>query len=410
MIETAERDRNGVQLSCVAPPLLGRTVEQELMLRLAGTVSSRKLQAKRIEALARACDYKQLRARLDGHQLLPLLGRRLAEVIGPAVPQSFIELVEATADQVRRRNMVLETLAHKLIDDLEGAGIPAMLLKGTALARSIYGDLGLRPSSDIDLLVAPEDLHRAVAVVRGTGYERPRDPVRRDGLPQLHFNLVHPRELPNVEVHWRVHWCETRFASEMLASATRTDMGRRPLPEHELATLLLLYARDGFLGLRLGADIAGWWDTYGGKVAPSCLDSLLDRHPTLAPALVTAAGVSGALVGFPVSDVLTLTVPAGRRARIATRLVNWTGDGDIDQCAATVVLVDGLLTPRRALWSFLRRALLLGPDAIAHRLDRFASNAMTAHLMALKHAAKLIMRWGLALWRSRTRSSPLAIR
>src|SRR5205814_8803590 len=98
--------------------------------------------------------------------------------------------------------------------------------------------------------VAPEHLKRAVEVVRELGYARPTDYVDSSGLPLLHFALVHERdELPPVELHWRIHWYETRFARErLLAPDGAPDW--RPAPVDELAALLLFYARDGFTGLR----------------------------------------------------------------------------------------------------------------------------------------------------------------
>ena len=43
-------------------------------------------------------------------------------------------------------------------DALEAAGIPSALLKGPALARTVYPDPALRQSVDIDLLVRPGDV------------------------------------------------------------------------------------------------------------------------------------------------------------------------------------------------------------------------------------------------------------
>jgi hypothetical protein len=51
--------------------------------------------------------------------------------------------------------------------------IPALLLKGQSLARSIYPDPALRQSSDIDLLVLPEHIKQLEAVFETLGYSTP---------------------------------------------------------------------------------------------------------------------------------------------------------------------------------------------------------------------------------------------
>lgn len=58
-------------------------------------------------------------------------------------------------------------------------------------------------------------------------------------LPPLHRSLRHrDGALPDVEVHWRVHWYETAFARTLLTEGAKRDGGPLPAPL-ELATLLL---------------------------------------------------------------------------------------------------------------------------------------------------------------------------
>ncbi len=52
-----------------------------------------------------------------------------------------------------------------VVDALEAAGIESVLLTGPALARTVYPDLALRQSVDIDLLVRPADVIAAEAVL-----------------------------------------------------------------------------------------------------------------------------------------------------------------------------------------------------------------------------------------------------
>ena len=107
--------------------------------------------------------------------------------------------------------------------------------------------------------------------------------------------LVHERnELPPVELHWRVHWYERNFAHERLLPPTADESPGvwRPAPTDELAALLLFYARDGFVDLRLATDLSAWWEVYGNDLPPGAVDELLRIYPALArviPAAIEAA-------------------------------------------------------------------------------------------------------------------------
>ena len=86
---------------------------------------------------------------------------------------------------------------------LQRAEIPVIALKGAHLAEGIYGDVALRPMSDIDLLVKRPDLSRAEDALRGIGYT-PHRPFWVEAESDVHQHL--PRfTKPNavsVEVHW----------------------------------------------------------------------------------------------------------------------------------------------------------------------------------------------------------------
>lgn len=71
--------------------------------------------------------------------------------------------------QVVSQKVRLEHLAIELIDELATGGIGAMLLKGPVLERWLYpGEI--RPSRDVDLLIAPASRPRAVDILRDAGF------------------------------------------------------------------------------------------------------------------------------------------------------------------------------------------------------------------------------------------------
>lgn len=90
--------------------------------------------------------------------------------------------------------------------------IPAVVLKGAALAVTLYPSIGLRPMGDIDLLVPKDRLDQAVAVVRALGYV-PKGPEIRPGLTQVirhEVNFDSGEHIPLcVELHWNLIGSET---------------------------------------------------------------------------------------------------------------------------------------------------------------------------------------------------------
>lgn len=75
--------------------------------------------------------------------------------------------------------LALEALALEVTTELEGSGIPNVLLKGPSVIRWLYPETTDRYSVDVDLLVAPAELERAEAILAGLGFE-PFEPRRDD--------------------------------------------------------------------------------------------------------------------------------------------------------------------------------------------------------------------------------------
>ncbi len=107
------------------------------------------------------------------------------------------------------RNALQNARASELTEEVAAAlaqqGIPVILLKGGALLHTLYDDPGLRPLTDVDLLVAERDVQRAAAQLRRIGLEGvPTAGVPRRG-PLCHMHAVYcrPETLP-VELHWRL--------------------------------------------------------------------------------------------------------------------------------------------------------------------------------------------------------------
>ncbi len=341
-------------------------------------------------------DWRMLERELSSRHLLTVLGPRIVE-LGPEVPSDFALAVEAAIRNAHARGGFLLLVGDRVGRALADAGIASMPLKGPVLGQAIYGDPGRRLSSDLDILVPRELVNDAVEVVRGLGYSAPRDALERSGLPALHFGLEHERgELPPVELHWRVHWYESRFARERLLPPDPRETTWRPAPAAELVALLLFYARDGFAGLRLACDVGAWWDAFGEEVQVGSVDAICRDYPALRKAVMTAVGVAGRTVALPAEAILA-DRGEFRAGQVASRLADPLPTRSPAQVHADIGMVDLLLAPTRELPAVLMRNLLRSTEQV----ESFArdSGPWTART-PVGYALRLTMRYCSSLSRA----------
>ena len=92
-----------------------------------------------------------------------------------------------------------------LVGELDGDGIPVILLKGVALAENVYGNVGLRPMVDTDILVQRRNVVAALAVLQRCGYRQVGMEIT-PGATLAYENEILLRKEGNsvgqIELHW----------------------------------------------------------------------------------------------------------------------------------------------------------------------------------------------------------------
>lgn len=370
------------------------TAERELARLSAATRARREAEGERLEWLAGAVDWSALTQLLLGSRTLTMLGPRILAIGGEQASDEFRAALSAALERGRHQEVLLQLAGGLAMNALAAAEIRAAALKGPLLGEAIYGEPGRRPSSDVDLLVPAEDLHRAVEVARELGYEGPIDRPMADGLPLLHFSLTHKGgELPPLELHWRIHWYERRFARErLLPPSPESANDWRPAPGDELAALLLYYARDGFTGLRQASDLGAWWDRLGLEVSDGTLEQTSAAYPALASALTAALTRAASAVGLPRSlDRRALRSRQRLAVQLATREPIYRSK---EQLFADIGLIDGLLTPPGGLTAFVRRQVVPPREVIRERAEKDGEAPVAS---PLAYALSVLARFSLAL-------------
>lgn len=379
--------------------------EEQLMLLTAGTEERRARCEARMRQLISSSDQDRLLHVLEAHGVVGVVGTRLLAFAPSAMSFEFRDQVETAVTAWRRRSLLLEATASKLIDRLTNAGIRCASLKGTFLVKDIYGDPGLRTASDIDLLVDPGEFQRAIAVLAEEGYRQHGERPWLGELPLFEAALLPPATfLPPIDLHWRLHWYEDDFAARYLArSIPAQGRGLRPDLADELMGLLLHYARDGLTGLRVPLDIGAWWDRHGAQLPDLALDSVAQEHPRLRRVAVTAATAAARLVGLPVERLFSEQYRSDV-SRLALRIMSSTArsHGDFETKKS---VVDMLLAPvgerPRSLARYLRPPASVIQEVYELRAGGWARQEMYRLRYGAIVGARLIPHAAQLAWRSR---------
>ncbi|PYS94121.1 MAG: hypothetical protein DMF64_02135 [Acidobacteria bacterium] len=165
--------------------------------------------AARIRALVEhELDWDYLLRVADRHGLQPLLHHHLDAICATSVPDAYAQRLREAARRVSALNTFLANELQRLLALFAAEGIEAMPYKGPALAAEIYGNIALRQSSDLDILVRPRDVPRASEILLAEGYAPlpPLNHAQQTLLMRMQCNLPFTREQNRliVELHWAV--------------------------------------------------------------------------------------------------------------------------------------------------------------------------------------------------------------
>ncbi len=143
------------------------------------------------------------------HRVVLFAGRSVAEI--PAVPlvirQDFQGYI--TLNQFRAIDRLMELEA--VVGTFTRAGLRVLTLKGPVLSAQIHGDFSWRQSTDLDFVVALQDLAAADQLLRERGYQRtiPAPGVSPAQHARFlrrcpHYTHYHHERRIGIELHWRL--------------------------------------------------------------------------------------------------------------------------------------------------------------------------------------------------------------
>lgn len=203
-----------------APPLSRLTASQELLLRAALLDDEPALEAwRRWKQVDSVTDTDH-----DSGRLFPLLCRHLLSL---GIEDPDLPVLKSAYRHQWLANQHRLKRAEAALGVLHQAGIGTMVLKGAALALRHYGDLGVRPMLDVDVLVEPRRVRQAVAALTEAGWSSFLPTELDVLLPVTHGTLYQDRSRVGIDLHWYAMWSPA-VEDDFWSAAEPLELGEAP--------------------------------------------------------------------------------------------------------------------------------------------------------------------------------------
>ncbi|TVX79104.1 nucleotidyltransferase family protein [Peribacillus simplex] len=141
------------------------------------------------------------------HRIYPLVYSKLNKIGVDLIPQDVVQTLYQEYKENTFQMLHLSGEMERLSKLFTENNIRLLFLKGPAIAEDIYGDISLRTSKDLDILIPKTDLKKAEQLLLNYGYEKeeisPVSSKRKSG--SIHVSYYHSQKKTQIEIHWRLY-------------------------------------------------------------------------------------------------------------------------------------------------------------------------------------------------------------
>jgi hypothetical protein len=238
--------------------------ELRLVLLLGRTRLNQEVHAQLDNLFKTGLNWERFVRLADYHRLYPLIYPALTKVNDPRIPPEVLQKLQKDCQSNRIRQLKLAGELTRLAGLISAEGLTLISLKGPLFAQQLFGNIGLRASRDLDLLVKREEFDRVEQLLYREGYRFVVNPEEVD-LEHMdkrmhHHAYRHPQKGILVELHYGLSFFELNLnCQELIRRAKECQFNQSFLytlaPEDEILFLMLHGARHACMRLRWLADI-----------------------------------------------------------------------------------------------------------------------------------------------------------
>ena len=154
-----------------------------------------------IEDKGRSLDYSILTKLASGNQVGPLLYSNLKEL--NLIPDDVMNRLKNSYLHTIKNNMQNAHEMMRILTLFKQRDVEVMPLKGALASEMIFGNPGLYPSLDIDILVKPSNLSKADNIVTEAGYSKSAG-MKEEDLLSSHYHFLYSKGRHHLELHWNL--------------------------------------------------------------------------------------------------------------------------------------------------------------------------------------------------------------
>lgn len=197
------------------------------------------------------------------HRIYPLVYLKLKEVASELTPSHVLQALQVEYQKNTFQMLHLSGEMERVSKLFTEKQIRSLFLKGPVVAYDLYGDISLRTSKDLDILISETDLAKTENLLLLEGYEKEEVPTVLNEIKWRHHHIAyfHSKKKIQIEIHWRLHprpMKEPEF-EELWERKRTSSLTKHPvsfLGKEDLVLYLIAHgARHGWFRLRWLKDI-----------------------------------------------------------------------------------------------------------------------------------------------------------
>jgi len=268
-------------------------------------------------------DWDLLVELMEFHGVTLVVGRKLSVIGSSRVPENLLERSRCWEIEAARQNLGQTVELLRIIELLQEGGVEVIPFRGMALAAQLYGELTVRQSSDIDLIIRQQDVLTVKRILSSAGYAPPSCLSPAQEAAFVRVACVYELWNRDRKVRLELHWKDSQHVALPLPDnfvwkgSQFTSFGGRQVRTLAQETLLLLLCAHGtkhcWQQLRYVSDVA--------ELVRLSRDidwvRLLRKADELGARsmVMTGLGLSHQVLGAPVPDEVMRDIRNNRQAQ-----------------------------------------------------------------------------------------------